>query len=519
MGNPSDESAVTAAAVLSPSKLASQQALLDLPAASEFKGKSVRGGAASVAGQVVSFVLQIGTTIILARLLLPADYGLQSMVITWTGFFSLFKDAGLSVATVQRETLTHEQISTLFWINIAIGAFLMIVVAATAPFIAAFYKDPRLLWLTVASSTMFLFNSLGVQHRALMDRSMRFTAGVKIDIFTGIAGAAIAIAMAALGFGYWSLICQNISLPLLGAAATWIAMPWRPGKFRWTAELRPMVRFGGTVTLNSFVVFLAYNAEKVLLGRYWGASALGLYSRAYQFANMPVQQLTQSVGAVAFPMLARMQSDPERLRRSFLKTHSLVVSLTIPAVISCVLFSDEIVGTLLGPKWRGTALLLRLLAPTVLVFAVVNPLAWVLRATNRVGRSLTIALVIAPVVILGDLAGLHYGPPGVAIGYSVAMVLLAVPLVVWAKHGTGITGGDYWNSIRPPLLSGLAGATAGWLFRFAFHNSLAPIPLLVLGLALAFAIYATLLLFAMGQKEVYADLFSHLFKRNQPPAA
>jgi O-antigen/teichoic acid export membrane protein len=169
MGNSPDESVVTAAEV-SGSKTASPQALLDLPASSEFKGKSVRGGAASVAGQVVSFALQIGTTIILARLLLPSDYGLQSMVVTWTGFFSLFKDAGLSVATVQRETLTHEQISTLFWINIAIGSLLMILVAATGPFIAAFYKDPRLLWLTVASSTIFLFNSLGVQHRALMDR-------------------------------------------------------------------------------------------------------------------------------------------------------------------------------------------------------------------------------------------------------------------------------------------------------------------------------------------------------------
>ena len=490
-----------------------RQSSLDLPAAAEFKGKSIRGGAASVLGQGVSMGLQIGTTFILARLLSPTDYGLQAMVVTWTGFFSLFKDAGLSVATVQRETLNHEQISTLFWINVGLGGFLMVVVAATGPFIAAFYKDPRLLWITVASATMFLFNSLGVQHRALMDRSMRFTTSVKIEIFSGVSGAAIAIGMAALGFGYWSLICQNISLPIIGTVAVWIVMPWRPGKPRWTADLRSMVRFGGTVTLNSFIVFLAYNTEKILLGRFWGASALGLYSRAYQLANLPVQQLTQSIGGVAFPMLSRMQGDPARLRRSFLRALSLVVSLAIPLVFSCVLFADEIIRILLGPKWEGTAPILRLLAPTVLVFALVNPFSWFLRATGRVGRSLKIALLITPVVIVAVVAGLRHGPPGVAFGYSAAMILLFVPLVAWSAHGTGITGRDYWESIRPPLVAGVAGMAAGWLFKFSFQSALAPLPTFVLGLTLSCVLYVCLLLFVMGQKRVYMDLFSHLFQR------
>jgi O-antigen/teichoic acid export membrane protein len=490
-----------------------RQDLPSLTADPDFKRKSVRGGAATVVGQGVNMALQIGTTLILARLLSPTDYGLQAMVLTLTNFFSLFKDAGLSVATVQRETLTHQQISTLFWINLAIGAFLTAIVAATGPFLAAFYKDPRLLWLTVASATMFLFNSLAVQHRALLDRSMRFTTSVKIDILCCTAGAAVAVGMAALGFGYWSLICQNISGPFIGMIAVWIAMPWLPGRPRWTPDIRPMVRFGGTVTLNSFVIYLAYNTEKVLLGRFWGAAPLGIYSRAYQLANMPVQQLTASVGSVAFPVLSRMQGDAQRLRRTFLKAHSFVVSLTIPVVISCLLFSNEIVRFLLGPKWGGTAVVLRLLAPTVLIFAVVNPLSWLLRATGRVGRSLKIALLITPIVILGVVAGLRHGPPGVALGYSTAMVLLAVPMVAWAKHGTGITTGDYWDSIKRPLASGVIGGVAGWLFKFAFNSTMAPIPLFILGLTLSFVVYVWLLLFVMGQKSVYAELVSHLFRR------
>ncbi len=223
------------------------------------------------------------------------------MVITLTGFFSLFKDAGLSVASVQRETLTHEQISTLFWINTAVGALLMIAVAAAGPLLAVFYKEPRLLWITVASATVFLLNSLAVQHRALLDRSMQFTTSAKIEILSSVFGTVVAIGMAALGCGYWSLIVQTISLYVVGMVASWIAMPWMPGKPHWTPELRSMVRFGGTVTLNSLVVYLGYNTEKVLLGRFWGPASLGLYGRAYQIGNLPVQQLTNSMGSVAFP--------------------------------------------------------------------------------------------------------------------------------------------------------------------------------------------------------------------------
>ena len=203
------------------------------------------------------------------------------MVFTLTAFFSLFKDAGLSTASVQHETLTHEQISTLFWINLSLGGFLTIVVAAMAPLLAAtFYRDPRLLWLTVASASIFLFNSLSIQHKALLDRTMRFSTSVKIDILSATIGSAIAIGMAALGCGYWSLICQNISLPIIGTLATWVAIPWVPGRPRWSAGLRSMLRFGGTVTLNSFVVYFCVQYRKNSVGPFLGCRAAGaLHSR------------------------------------------------------------------------------------------------------------------------------------------------------------------------------------------------------------------------------------------------
>jgi len=497
----------------------SQEVPIVVPAPSEFKQKSVRGGALSMFGQGVGMALQIGTTIILARLLLPTDYGLQSMVFTLTAFFSLFKDAGLSVATVQRETLTREHISTLFWINIGLGTLLTVIVAAAAPLLAVFYKEPRLLWLTVASASIFLFNSLSVQHRALLDRSMRFATNVKIDILCAVISAFIAIGMAALGCGYWSLICQNISLPLVGTIAVWIAMPWIPGKPRWTPELKSMVRFGGTVTLNSVVVYVAYNMEKILLGRYWGAAPLGIYGRAYQLATLPVQQLIGAVHTIAFSVLSRMQGEMERLQRAYLKSLSLIVSLTIPVVISSGLFSNEIVAVVLGPRWTESAPVLRLLSPTVMFLALVNPFSWFLSATGQVRRSLNTAFLICPVVILGIIVGLRYGPRGVAVGYSSAMVLLFVPIVAWATYGTGITARAYWNAVKRPLAAGFLGGFAGWLFQRLCADQLAPLPLLVLELTISCSAYGAILLFAMGEKDFYFDLVRQILPQRQNKAA
>jgi O-antigen/teichoic acid export membrane protein len=482
--------------------------------ADHVKRQSVRGGAAVVLGRGAGTALQIGTTLILARLLSPTDYGIQAMVLSLVNLCSLFQDAGLSSATIQRRTLTEDQVSTVFWMNVAMGALLTVLVAAAGPLLASFYKDSRLVWLTVASASVFLINSLNFQHRSMLNRAMRYTVNAKIDILSASIGSVIAIVMATLGFGYWALICQNISLPILCTIAAWIAMPWVPGKPRWTPELRSILRFGGTVSLNSFVVYIAYNAEKFLLGRYWGAAPLGLYGRAYQLSNLPVQQVTDSFSAVAFPTLSRLQDDPKRLLRAYLKAHSLAVTITVPAVIACALFADEVIRIMLGPKWSGTVPILRLLSPAMLVFAVMNPMSWLLRATGRVRRSLNIALFLAPVVILAVFVGVHYGPTGVALGYSTAMVLLYVPLIAWAKHGTGITTLDYWDCIKRPLVAGAAGGIASGAIKLALMNFLPPFPVFALGLTTFSAVYVGLLVFAMDQKSIYFDLLNQLFREN-----
>ncbi len=484
------------------SELSSVRHALAQPAVSDLKRKSVVGGVAA--------------TMVLARLLSPEDFGLQGMVVVVTGFLGLFRNAGLGMATIQRLEITHEGTSTLFWINVAVGALLATLCAASAPLIVAFYHQPRLYWVAVVSGIMFLFNGLAAQHGALLQRAMRFVTQAKIDVLSLTVGSAVGIVMALLGCRYWSLVGMALVGSIVSTAAMWLAVPWRPGPPRRRSGIRSMLHFGGLATCNSFLVFLAWNAEKLLLGRFWGADALGLYGRAFQLVTLPVEQTNVALGSVAFPALSRIQHDARRLARSFLRGFGLVVSLTIPITICCALFAEEIVRIVLGAKWMEAAPIFRLLAPVALVFAVANPLSWLVVSTGRIKRSLSMTAATTPFVIVGIVLGLSHGPKGVALGYSLAMTLVVIPIVAWSKHGTGITWADLWEATKPPFLSGLLAGAAGLLVKLAVGGRLAPILYLMVGLGLVLGTYAWALLIVMRQKHVYMDVLSQLLPRLQP---
>ncbi len=484
------------------------------PANDELKRKSVRGGFVVVAAQGAKVLLQTGTLILLARLLTPEDFGLTGMVATLTGFLTIFRDAGLSAATVQRLEVTHEQISTLFWINVVFGAVLSACAVLFAPAVAQFYGDPRLYWITIVAGTVFLFNGLSAQHGALISRQMRFATQARIDLTALSASSAGGVVMAFLGWGYWSLVGMGLISAILTTAGVLLAVPWAPGPPRRGVGVRSILRFGGLATCNSFLVYLAWNAQNILLGRFWGAHVLGVYGRAFQLATLPVEQFSSTLSVVAISGLSAIQDDAHRLSRSFLRGYSLLVSATIPIAIACPLFANEIIHVLLGERWMEVVPIFRLLAPTSLVFALANPLSWLVTSTGRVGRAVSITAATTPVVIVGILLGLSHGPTGVAIGYSAAMVLIMIPITAWSKQGTGIAWSDLWNVTRKPFLAGtLAGAT-GFGVKFCFGGAMPPILILALGVAIVFSVYACALV-AMGQKKMYLDLLTELFTRTR----
>jgi O-antigen/teichoic acid export membrane protein len=481
----------------------------------DLRAIAIRGGVATFSAQAVNFSLRIVALMVLARVLDPKDFGFIGMVTAITGALNLFRDFGLSAAAVQHASLTNEQSSTLFWINVAVGATLSLVLVAMAPFVVAFYREPSLFWVTIALASVFLISAAGIQHSALLQRRMRFTSLATIDVASQASSVVVGLVMAMSGFGYWSLVGMSITVPTVGTLGLWLVSQWRPGQPQMRAGVHSMMRFGGTVTLNGLLVYVAYNLEKALLGRFWGPEAVGIYGRSFQLINIPTESLNSAAGAVVFPVLSRVRDDPGRFKNYFLKAYALVMALTIPIAIGCALFADDLLLVLLGPKWSEAAPVFRLLAPTILIFAMINPMVWLLYSLGLVERSLKIALAIAPVVIAGYVVGLPYGPKGVAFGYSAMLALWLIPHIVWCVRGTPIAVGDVLLTVTRPIVSGLLAAAAAFGVQSYFGQSGEPALRLLLGGSVFLSAYLAMLLYVMGQKILYVDLVRGWSKR--PP--
>ena len=225
----------------------------------------------------------------------------------------------------------------------------------------------------------------------------------------------------------------------------------------------------------------------------------------FQRANLNV-----AIGGVGFSALSRLQDDPIRLKRYFLKGYSVVISMTAPITIFCALFADDIVLVVLGPKWADAAAIFRFLTPTILVFGIINPPGWLLQSIGMQGRSLRIALVIAPLVMAAYLLGLPYGPSGVAFAFSAAMTLWLVPHVLWCLHGTIIRPRELLLAASRPFLSGIVAAAFAFVLQFYFGQLQTPICRLLLGGSVMVVGYLCMLLFVMGQKRFYLDLLKGL---------
>lgn len=421
----------------------------------DLKGHAVRGGTVTLGAQAVQFGLNLVSIMVLARLLTPADFGLVAMVTAVTGFVAMFKDAGLSMATVQRSTITHAQVSTLFWINVALSVLLMAGVAALAPAIAAFYGEPELVRVTMAIAVTFLFGGLAVQHTALLKRQMRFSAIAVKDIVALAAGTAVAIVLAYLGAGYWALVAMTATTGLVAMTAVWQLSGWRPGLPRRGAGVGPMLAFGGFLTGSSFLAYVRRNADTVLIGAMFGSVALGLYQKAYQILMLPIRQVNGPVTNVVVPTLSRLQSDPERFRRYYCKALLLMTSVGMPVVGLAFVAAGDIVLLVLGDQWLDAVPIFIALSPAAFAGTINVAGGWIFVSTGRSDRQFRISVVLTVFYISAMVAGLPWGVLGVATAFSIAFCVARIPHMAYAVYGSAVQFGDVGRALWRPAVSAI----------------------------------------------------------------
>jgi O-antigen/teichoic acid export membrane protein len=439
----------------------------------ELGARTVRGGAVTMASQGLRFAVMILTTAVLGRLLTPQDYGLVGMVGIVMGFVALFKDLGLASATIQREELTEREVSTLFWVNLGFSLAVALATAALAPLVAWFFGDPRLTAVTIAYAAGFVFGGLAVQHEALLRRRMRFAALAGANLAALFVNATTTVALAWWGFGYWALVYGQLALGAAYAVCLWAVCGWRPRRPGRLAEVRPLLAFGRDLTGFTIVNYFARNLDNLLIGRVWGAVQLGFYAKAYQLLLLPLDQVNEPITAVAVPALSRLGDDPERYRRAYLRLLEKVAMVTMPLMAFMIASSDLVVRVVLGPQWDETARIFMLLGVSGLFQPIANTTGWLLISQGR-GRHLAQwGFIGGGISVAAIVAGLPWGPVGVAASYSLARVLVFDPLLYWWVGRAGpVRALDFYRTIIPAAAAAAAVLAALFaLRRFAVFES------------------------------------------------
>ena len=407
--------------------------------------RAVSGSFVTVGAQAAKFILNFAAAAVLARLLSPREFGLVGMVLAVTGLVGLFKVLGLSTATVQRETITQQQVSNLFWINVSVSGILTVISMGLAPLIARFYRDPRVTAIMLAMSLTFLLTGSTVQHHALLTRQMRFRALAIIEVTSMLAGFTTACCLAKLGFAYWALVAQQLVNAATSLVLTWYTSGWSPSVPKRDSGVRPMLKFGAHLTMADFVGLLAINSDSILVGRVFGAAPLGLYTRANVLLARPLEQVMSPISAVLIPVLSRLQSDSERYRRTFLRAFDTLALITLSFAAMCLALARPLVLVILGPKWTDVIPLFSAFA----LVAVSSPLSevaiWIFQSQGRGADQLRNHTVGGAVTLGCYLVGLHWGPLGIIVSLAITSLAIRLPIVYYFAGRRGpVSTGDLW---------------------------------------------------------------------------
>jgi len=481
------------------------------------KRHTISGGAVTMSAQAAKFALNLASTVILARLLTPRDFGLVAMVTAVTGFLATFRHAGLSTPTVQREHITHAQVSNLFWINLGVSGLCALILAALSPAIAWFYRDPRITYITLVLSTTFLIGGFRVQHLALLKRQMRFKAIALIEVGSMATGVLVGVVMALLHYRYWSLVGLSLATEIGAFLLTGSVSRWRPQLPSRGSGIGPLVAFGAHQTAGNFIFSLARGFDNLLIGRAYGPAAVGLYSRGAALVMRPMEQFLLPIDAVFLPTLSRLQSQPERYRSTFLRLYeaiaisvfflsSLLLALALPLTL-----------VLLGRKWEPASAIFAGFTFTAIQLPLSSAANWLLTSQGRGKDILRVTSIAAFLTLASFIVGLPFGPVGVAIAFSATGLLIRMPILYYIAGRRGpVSTSDLWTRFLRHLPLWVVMFVATWLTR-ATVADLHPLIQLLICAPVGLLVGVTFVCVSRAQRKVAIDMLDTVRELKKNP--
>ncbi len=429
-----------------------------------------------------TFVVQV----VLARLLMPADFGVVGMVAAITGFTQLLVDFGFSYALVQRKNLTSAQIHTVFWLNLGVSAFFGSIIALSAPLIGDFYNEPRVINIARVLGIFFVTEALSATPGALMRREMKFKELFYIGEAAQFSSAIVAVIIGYLGGGPWALIAMSLMRSTVTAAYLLRVGPHRPAFVFDFASVREIIGYGANLTANNFIAYWARNLDQVLIGKYIGSSQLGIYSRAYSLMMLPLTYIMSGIGRVMGPAISALQDDLPQARKLFLRTLVILAFVSFPITGGMVVVADAFIRTLLGERWMSVVPVLRTLAICGALQLMSNPTNWIYTSLGRTDLQLRRGIFMSTATISAVVLGVWLGTiESVALCYTAAQLVIFYPVMADACRLIGLKFSDLARAIAgislATIVMMLLVTGAALIVPAAWHHALRLVVLVTLG--------------------------------------
>jgi O-antigen/teichoic acid export membrane protein len=389
--------------------------------------QTVSGLGWSLGAQLLRQGSQFLITVLLARLLMPREFGLVAMVVVFSGFASLFSDLGFGPALVQRQDIEQRHYCSVFWLNVVFGIVLAGILAGASPLIAKFYREPRLIPIVLLVGLCFPINSLGLVQKASLTRQMDFRALGLIDIGNVTISGIIAIVLAWRGLGVWSLVCQMLCMTIFEVVGLWWFSSWRPRVSFDRTAIRELLGFSSHLTGFTAINYWYRNGDNLLVGKFFGSAALGIYSRAYNLMLLPLTQVTYVVSKVMFPALSRLQDDKARVRSIYLRSIAMIALITFPLMLGLLVVADHFILAIYGNAWAGVIPILRVFCVLGMVQSISSTAGWIFQSQGRTDWMFWWGIICALLSIGVMMLGVRLGSAMAVAACLTAIGILLTP--------------------------------------------------------------------------------------------
>ncbi|MGB8326144.1 MAG: lipopolysaccharide biosynthesis protein [Steroidobacteraceae bacterium] len=463
--------------------------------------ESLRSGVYSIASRAASVFVQVGSTVILARLLTPEDFGLVAMVVAFTGFIPVLSDLGTRDAVVQRPTIDEHEVSALFWLTVGVGTILGLLLVLSSSAISAFYGEPRLTNIALASAAGFVVAAASCQHVALLRRAMLFRQIALIEVGSNLLSSVAAILMAIAGAGYWALVAKPVLLAVCTLLGVGASCRWVPRIPAITQGVKEMIRFGLHVTGFTMSDYIGRSIDRIAIGYRSGTAPLGFYQQSLFVYDNTLGLLAISLHPVAVAALSKLTDDVAALKRAWAKALSTLAFFAMPAFGLLAVTAQDLMVMLLGDKWRYTGVLVSVLALRGIPHVIERTLGWLHVPAGRADRWMRWGLIGTATQIVALFCGLPFGVIGVVTAYAISTYVLFIPAIVYAGRPLGIGIRDVLQAVGAPLIGALVTVVATFALRhFALQDTSALVRVLALGAAYM-ALYALIVIVLLGTRE------------------